>query len=231
MIEIVKEIFKNNNFHSIADEGMIASRLLEGIEEVFVNQYDEMYFILTGQLKAETLKEINNLCAKVERQEKLPKGLKANWVVVYMTELKKELSNEDKNYIMKIEENKFYCRKYVFWYTREDKTALTNLCNNRFTNENLTDKIKDYTLFSEFKNKQNRGYECLARLYIKLPFLNLQQIPITTTTIFGCVEDQLKKINEEVVTLFENGDLEEILNYVDVSEKDIEKEMKKLEEK
>ena len=88
-----------------------------------------------------------------------------------------------------------------------------------------------FVLFSEFKNKQNRGYECLARLYIKLPFLNLQQIPITTTTIYGCVENQLKKINEEVGTLFENGDLEEILNYVDVSEKDIEKEMKKLEEK
>ena len=134
---LLKEVFKNHEFSKNFEEQFREKTVIDEIVDVFVNKYDEMYFIIFGKLQRDTLSQIIDLCAEVEKNQFYKKSWKSNWVVLYITELATDLTNEQKKIVMQIEENKFFCRKYVFWYTDEEKEALKKLCENDFSKETL----------------------------------------------------------------------------------------------
>ena len=134
---LLKEVFKNHEFSKNFEEQFREKTAIDEIVDVFVNKYDEMYFIIFGKLQRDTLSQIIDLCAEVEKNQFYKKSWKSNWVVLYITELATDLTNEQKKIVMQIDENKFFCRKYVFWYTDEEKEALKKLCENDFSKETL----------------------------------------------------------------------------------------------
>lgn len=228
MREVVKEIFKDHGFWEELKNRFMDDKPVEGLDEIFVNEFDEMYFIMSGTLQSDTLSRLIHICAKEEENGFFKKSWKSNWVLIYVTEIPAELTKEQKKFVMQIEENKFFCRKYVFWYSGKEKEALKGLCNNIFSKGILHEKISDAELFSEFKKKGNMGYECLSRLYIKLPFLNLQQMPTTEDTIFSCINDEMRLINEKVAEMFEDGEIDEMLKLIELNEKELKELDKKV---
>lgn len=221
MREIIKKIFDDHGFLGEIKNRYMDNKPAEGLDEIYINEFDEMYFIMSGTLQRDTLSRLINICAKEEENDFFKKSWKSNWVLIYITKIPAELTKEQKNFVMQIEENKFFCRKYVFWYSDKEKEALKELCKNDFSRGVLNEKISDAQLFGVFKKKGDKGYECLSRLYIKLPFLNLQQIPTTDETIFTCINDEIKLINEKLAEKFEDGEIEEILKLVELNEKEL----------
>lgn len=233
MKTIIEEIFINNGFESILEQRFRKEKYIEGLVDIYVNDYDEMYFVISGELDNQSLDKILKICIQEEEHSFYNKALKSNWIVIYLTELEKNVTREQKNYIMQVEENKFFCRKYVFWYTKEEMDALATLCSQNYTVASFSQKIKDYALFCEFKQKGHQGYECLSRLYIKLPFLNLEQIETTEETILTCIYDELSRVGNGVAELFVEGEIAQILENIDLEPKDlkaIENKIKKVTE-
>ena len=225
---LLKEVFKNHEFSKSFEKQFGKKTAIDEIVDVFVNDYDEMYFMIFGKLQRDTLSQIINLCAEVEENQFYRKSWKSNWVILFITELSTDLSNEQKKIVMQIEENKFFCRKYVFWYSNKEKEALKKLCENDFSKETLNNIISDEKLFGEFKKKGNMGYECLSRMYIKLPFLNLRYIPTTEETIYTCINNELDLINEKLTGIFEDEEVNKIIELIEMDTKDLKELDKKI---
>lgn len=232
MRALLKEVFIDHEFSESFENRFGEKTVVNESVDVFVNDYDEMYFIIFGKLQRDTLSRIIELCDEVEKNPFYKKSWKSNWVVLFITELTTDLTNEQKKIVMQIEENKFFCRKYVFWYSDKEKDALKKLCENDFSTETLSRIISDEKLFEEFKKKGNMGYEFLSRMYIKLPFLNLRDIPTTEDTIYTCINNELDLINEKLTEIFEDGDVNKIIELIELDKKDlkeIEKKIKAIE--
>ncbi len=228
MRALLKEVFIDHEFSESIEKRFGEKTVVDESVDVFVNDYDEMYFIIFGKLQIDTLSRIINLCAEVEKNQFYKKSWKSNWVVLYITELPADLTDEQKKIVMQIEENKFFCRKYVFWYSDKEKEALKKLCENNFSKETFNRIISDEKLFGEFKKKGNMGYECLSRMYIKLPFLNLRYIPTTEETIYTCINKELDLINEKLTGIFEDGEVNKIIELIELDPKDLKELDKKI---
>ena len=76
---------------------------------------------------------------------------------------------------------------------------------------------------------EDKGYDCLSRIFIKLPFLNLTNLKTTDKTIMDYIEKELNSINEELFDKIERGDLESIENDIILSEREQSEIEKKLE--
>lgn len=134
--------------------------------------------------------------------------------------------------ILCVEENKYFCRKYVFWYSNEEKEEMEKLCDSDYSVENMEDIIKRIEYFSQFKNNQNIGYDCLSRLFIKLPFLNLSAMSVMKDSITDYIKKNTEKIKKGLFEKLRNEELAAIEEYIDLDSSEIceiEAELKKLD--
>ena len=76
---------------------------------------------------------------------------------------------------------------------------------------------------------EDKGYDCLSRIFIKLPFLNLTNLKTTDRTMMDYIEKELNSINEKLFEKIERYDLESIDNDIILSEKEKNNIDKKLE--
>ena len=87
--------------------------------------------------------------------------------------------------------------------------------------------MENYDFFSQFKKSGHKGYECLSRTYIKLPFMNLSDLETTDQTVLEVVKKKLDEFHPELFYKLQNGDVESIEDYVNLSEKE-EREIQKI---
>ena len=86
MIKIVDKIFQENDFKYLeklrtneeVDEGRNAV-----LKRIYVNEHDEMYFIVEGKLDKNILDEIIGICAEAEGNGEIPKSYKSNWYLIF----------------------------------------------------------------------------------------------------------------------------------------------------
>ena len=215
MIKIIDKIFEQNSFillegamkelikkeQSKDEEKLIDVPLEEGrtvLRRIYVNEQDEMYFLVEGKLKRNALNEVVGICAEAEGIVEIKKSYKSNWGLLYLTPVDETLTWEQKKRVMQIEENKYFCRKYVLWYSEEEKEKLTELCQENYSNKNLNSMVENYDFFSQFKQSNHKGYECLSRIYIKLPFMNLSDLKTTDQTVLEVVKKKLDEFHPEL---------------------------------
>ena len=55
------------------------------LRKIYINKFDEMYFIVEGNLSKNILDEIIELCLEAEKDQKISKSYKSNWVLVLLT--------------------------------------------------------------------------------------------------------------------------------------------------
>lgn len=250
MIKIIDKIFEQNSFallaevmkkltekeHGSNEEKFIDNLSKDGktvLRRIYVNEQDEMYFLVEGKLNENTLNEVTAICAEAEVSIEIRKSYKSNWGLLYLTPVDKTLTWEQQKRVMQIEENKYFCRKYVLWYSDEEKENLEELCQGNYSSKNLNSIVENYDFFSRFKKSGHKGYECLSRIYIKLPFMNLSDLGTTDQTVLEVVKKKLDEFHPELFYKLQNGDVESIEDYVNLSEKeekDIQKIINKLKE-
>lgn len=232
MINIIDKIFQGNGFkcpeelRPKEEDGGDRNAVLK---RIYVNKHDEMYFIVEGSLDKNVLNEIIGICSDAESNEKIPKSYKSNWFLILITSIEGSLSWEQRKRVLFIEENKYFCRKYVIWHNIEEKQKVENLCGKDYSAENMNHIIGDYENFCDFKKSDDRGYGCLSRIFIKLPFLNLADLETTDKTIYYFIKKQLDGINTNLLQQLEAGNLDEIYGEIDLSEKEMNDINKKID--
>lgn len=66
MREIIKKIFDDHGFLGEIKNRYMDNKPAEGLDEIYINEFDEMYFIMSGTLQRDTLSRLINICAKEE---------------------------------------------------------------------------------------------------------------------------------------------------------------------
>lgn len=224
MINIMDKIFQENGFKYLeelrpkedADDGRSAV-----LKRIYVNEHDEMYFIVEGGLDKNILDEIIGICSNAEDNEKVLKSYKSNWFLILLTAIEENLSWEQRKRVLFIEENKYFCRKYVIWHNAEEKQKVEELCEGDYSAEKINQIIGNYDNFCNFKESDEKGYGCLSRIFIKLPFLNLANLETTDKTIYYFIKKQLDGIHTNLMQQLKEGNLDEIDGEVELSEKEI----------
>ena len=190
------------------------------LKKIYINKFDEMYFVVEGNLSKNILDEILEICLESEKNVEISKNYKSNWVLVLLTSIEAELSWNQRKRVLFIEENKYFCRKYVMWYTAEEKEELEKLCESDYSTSNINSIIESYSNFSKFKNSEDKGYDCLSRIFVKLPFLNLTDLRTTDKTILDYIEKELNDISKVLAEKLETGELENIESDIILSERE-----------
>ncbi len=233
MIGMIEEIFENSGFAFNSE----IQRVVFGEEtygKVYINYMDEMYFVIETCLDGTILEKIIGICAKVEENELVKRRYKSNWVIIFVTKIAGKLTWEQRKEILLIEENKYFCRKYVFWYNEDEKKKMKELCNEDYSVQNINNIIQSSTYFNSFKEDNNAGYECLSRLFIKLPFMNLSAMVRMKETITDFLKKNIEDLSKGLFEKLINGDTEEIQNKIALSDAEkitIDNLIKKLEDK
>lgn len=224
MINIMDTIFQGNGFKCREDlrtkEDADDDRNAV-LKRIYVNEHDEMYFIVEGGLDKNILDEIIEICSNAEGKGEIPKSYKSNWILILLTSIEESLSWEQRKRVLFIEENKYFCRKYVIWHNVEEKQKVDELCGGDYSVENMNKIIGNYKNFCNFKESDDRGYGCLSRIFIKLPFLNLANLETTDKTIYYFIKKQLDSIHTNLIHQLETGNLDEIDGEIELSEKEM----------
>ena len=167
MIRVIEEIFKNSGYVS-CDEIRRDIFGEKSLSQVFINSNDEMYFVIPEDLDGKVLQRIVKRCADVERNEGVKRRYKSNWVILIVVKINGTLTWDQTKEILCVEENKYFCRKYVFWYSNEEKEEMEKLCDSDYSVENMEDIIKRIEYFSQFKN--NHPLQSLFIVWYQLFF-------------------------------------------------------------
>ena len=187
-----------------------------------------MYFIVEGMLDMNILDEIIGICSNAEGNGEIPKSYKSNWFLILLTTIDGDLSWEQRKRVLFIEENKYFCRKYVMWYNIAEKQRVEELCEGDYSVENINEIIGNYENFCDYKEYDESGYGCLSRIFIKLPFLNLANLETTDKTIYYFIKKKLDDLHINLIQQLEEGNLDEIYGEIELSEKEIKEIDKKI---
>lgn len=245
MEKILNELLVNAGFNN---KNKLESEKLELCFEedkvsAYKNNNDETYILFfVKKLGNELLNQILKFLEKqVYNNEIFSRAEKANLaiILIYKTE---KLKDEEKNYIFQIEENALFYQKFFLWYTQEEYDALIKYINKEKVSQYFYENIINKENFEEFKesiNNENKednvkAYELLSRIYIKLPFMTLNNIDTLSKSLFEYVKQNLDNLAEGLFNMIENNNednIDNIINMVEITErenKSIEKEISKV---
>ncbi|CEO08436.1 ABC-three component system middle component 1 [Paraclostridium sordellii] len=241
MKQIINKIFTNNNF---------TIKELNKSSYYSSNEKSENYIVyFLDDLIESNIENILSNNIYDSEIDFMNKEMKSNTSVIFIVKVKdSNLDDREKKSIFKIEEDPYFYKKYVLWYTEEEILNINNFIDtNNIANSIMNKKM--FTLMKEIMeepikaNKKKykkisvadiKSYMLLCRLFIKLPFLTLKSIYDTTD---GSEIDKFEKSILDIFAKYEDISKELENDFIDLdidlSEKDynmyleeVEKEIK-----
>lgn len=217
----------NDFLHMMMEsEGYVLSK--QSSLEIFKNDYK---FYIFEHFKIEELKDFfksEKLDCLISEFQKLDDDkVKKNtslFVLVKVNNIQ-EAHKQYLNKIMTIEEDEYYFRKYVIFYTEDGLSKIEP--NTQFLLDYIqSDDSKNKSLFDKFENNMffDDSYFIAMQLIIKLPFISLPH----SDARFETIEDRIKSRMEtselvkqeqqvnEILKLFNNDNISEQLKDVDI---------------
>lgn len=184
MIEIVAEIFKKSNFsvEKLTDDGNVkrddlwlAIRNNESHFDFYV-----IWYVEKSVLGLQFIKEHSEwIMDKVLEKVSLP-GVDKNTSLLILTGKENIDNDEDEEFyrgLFDIEEDPYFFKKYVLYYTTQQKQLINELIATDNIVDTLNTLIINKNLFKNFKDeldtREKSLYDILTKIYIKIPFMKL----------------------------------------------------------
>lgn len=172
MRKILEKVFKNNDFNIIEYDKCDFYCSQKKSENYILYYLDnlskgEVHYILDEKIYDNEIEFID-------------KEHKKNTSVIFVVKLEEfELNDEEKSIVFQIEEDPYFYKKYVLWYTENELENIDRYLEN--STENIIDKelFKSMKLLmegKEVKNSEVHSYTLLCRMFIKIPFLSLKDV-------------------------------------------------------
>lgn len=181
----------------------ILDYILEPIKnEEFVSN-DELKEIDDEEsVSSEILNKIENDIVYNELIKQIPANLIYSIIILKVDEINDELYKT----LIKIEENEYFSKKYVFYYT-EEELKLFNLWKNKCGKNSFYDLLNQKDNAKLLENRKNSiGLKFMLRLLIKLPFI---KINIENSHIDD-FDEELNSVIKKIESEKERQDIEKI---------------------
>lgn len=104
------------------------------------------------------------------------KALNKNCNLLILHKIQDEFRETSRRELLKIEEDPYHFRKYVLYYTETELDELRNLLGEQKLLPYIRENVVNTETFEKFKNKLEKysGLSLMYRIFIKLPFLNIE---------------------------------------------------------
>lgn len=206
--QIIEKIFLELEYERINDNNEIS---------IYFNNRLKHYYIVTDKMELLNIDfEFENYQSEIFESTVdwvQDKGFLKNSSWVIGTSLH-DIS--DLNKILPIEENEYYFRKYVLWYSEDEINKFyqefsesTNILNT------LNTMLFDYSRYVNwYKKKDDEVYDFVSRLFIKIPTINLNDLKKKKEIdILKNIKDCLaNENNQNILTILEDN-MEKIIQY------------------
>lgn len=228
MKDIIRLLFEDSNY-AIKD-----IKWGERDSLTFMNNNDETYVIYFANLSKDLVDDVFNLCSEdIYNSDSLQRSNKSNLSIIIVPKIKDEiLSDMEKNIIFQIEENELFFKKFVLWYTEKELDNLKEICNNSFQHKSLEEQLLNYSMFASFKKDRmdQKGYNLLSRLFIKLPFLTLLNVEKYDKKLTELIDINLNKISPQLnFEILTSKEVKSLLTLVPIEQEEIDKIDKEIE--
>lgn len=155
----------------------------------FLSEYNDDYNVIEDSIRE------NDVVSQLEE-------LKPNNSYLILFYKIEEFNEQISKKIIKLEENEFFYKKYIFYYTQEEFESF-----KEWLDSNSYNSLSEILELSECDPKTESLYmKFLLRLVIKIPFLNVRFKKIELENFDAILSEQLNRIRQnrdEVQTLFE----------------------------
>lgn len=199
--EFIKQAIKDHHFIEVETESDKISFFKKEIGEL--RRYIITY--ITDKLEeATTINEliINNTATELLETPAFAKN--TDLIIIFRLDRLLNYKQYEKN-IFDVEENAYYFKKYVLYYSSEENQLITGKSFN-----DLKAVLSDHKEFASYKSEPSRSglYNMAARIFIKLPFLEMPNI-----------EKNIVPIDLQIANLVESLNLSEIYRKINNANK------------
>jgi hypothetical protein len=199
MKEVIKNIFEEMGFQ--IDVELLNREDAFYAERISNNKFDffVVLFIKVEELSGELDNQFSYFLNLIIQEKQNYLGLDKNLTLLILLECDTLENIEHINSIIfDIEEDPYDFNKYVLPYRTDEVNELKkNVVNSgKSTVQYIQQKVFDVQLFSEFKRRVNslavREYDLITKLFIKLPFLNLNIRTQDSLDLSKLIKDELQ---------------------------------------
>ncbi|WP_368651371.1 ABC-three component system middle component 1 [Lactococcus raffinolactis] len=199
MLEMINGIFEEYSYE-LKDKSEIGTFFSSADDYFITHEYTDEELGDFFELD-KTEKILDKFVEFKKENEKIAKN--TSLIILVKTDNMKQFYEDNKNKIMRIEEDEYYFRKYVITYTEKGVESLKNRCTNskeifNFLNED--GKMKKFEEDLYFAD----NYFIAMQLMIKLPFVSL-----------NLKQGKFKQIDERINDRLKKEDLKEVNSSVD----------------
>lgn len=215
---------------------------------MYIHRERNEFYILDFHYEL-SLKRIHCIVEKIINSDQILQAYKSNMIYISICKVD-AMTENDRNTILEIEESNIFCQKLVLTYTSREEEVMLKRFEEMNGIYNLNDWIMDAKLFNTFKEaakslKDIDKTECpdiilysiISKIYIKLPFLTLNEVKVFDKSILEYMEDEFNNLclnlYQQLQTIgFQQdiGGLDTILEQIELDtteEKNIVNELKK----
>lgn len=202
--EFIKQAIEDHNFIKIGNEEQSDEISFFKMEKGELRRYIITY--RTDELEeATSINEliINNTPAELLEAPAFAKN--TDLIIIFRLDRLSSYKEFEKS-IFDVEENAYYFKKYVLYYSNEENQLISGKNFN-----NLKTTLSDHEEFSSYKSDPSRPslYSMAARIFIKLPFLEMPDI-----------EKDIVPIDLQINNLVESLNLSDIYNKISTANKE-----------
>lgn len=211
MNNFIKQVIENHGYQSY---GKVIEFWENSNEFFLIQEYDKE--MLRSNIEKDvnffTCEQTNNLVYEFEKiqNQKIKKNTSL-FITVRVDNLEEDY-NRFKNITMKIEEDEYYFRKYVIFYT-EDGISKIEPNTQSLLNYIQSESSENESLFDKFENNMffDDAYFIAMQLIVKLPFISLPH----SDNRFEVIEDRIKTRIEREGLIDKENQVDQILDLFD----------------
>lgn len=191
---------------------------------LYINRESSDYFILlekpdTDLAALEQLytQDLNRLDEIIKQSNFINEAYEKNTTLILC--IRNDTGLQDTSIVSSIEEDKYLFKKNILFYSSSEIDELDSLFDRQYTQDKANAIMRSEDCFDTITNNRPSGYALLTRLFIKLPFLSLQNHQVDLENLSLIIQNEARTHNiTELYNIIINtaSDLSQISSFDDL---------------